>query len=129
MRRLSSLLPLLLLAATAFCQSVVKVELTRDNSGKPGAAVRTLTPSDNPFHCVIQLKPLTSPMNFSGTLIAVDAGGVKDYRVVSTDIEAKAGGSQVDFKFSLPRSWPVGSYRIDVKANGKTVRTLNFEVK
>jgi hypothetical protein len=130
MKRLHGLILLSLLACLAFAQTVTKVELARDNGrGKPGQVVTSFSPSDNPLHCVVHIKALTGSGVFTGTLTAVNAGGVQNYRVASTSLTGASGVDQMDFKFSLQRPWPTGSYRIDVQFNGKPIRDIAFEVK
>ncbi len=122
---------ILIAAALASAQVVVtKVQLAKDNGrGKPGQVVSSISPSDQLFHCVVNCKPLKVETGFSGTLVALDAGGHKDYRVASVSLNASANMDLVDFKFSLPRPWPVGKYRIDVKADGRMMRSVSFEIK
>lgn len=130
MRLIGTITLIAAIASSAWCQTVTRVDLARDNgSGKPGQVVRSFSTGDNPLHCVVALKPLPGPTVFNGTLIAVNAGGVQNYRVASTDLSAATGMGQVDFKFSLPRPWPAGAYRIELKANGKPIRTVNFEIR
>jgi hypothetical protein len=130
MKRLTSLALFPLLASVAFAQTVTKVELARDNGrGKPGQVITSFSPSDNPLHCVVHIKPLTGTAVFTGTLIAVNAGGVQSYRVASTSLTGGSGVDLMDFKFNLQRAWPTGSYRVDVQVNGKPLREISFEVK
>jgi hypothetical protein len=130
MKRLIPTICILILAATSFAQSVTKIELAKDNGrGKPGQVVKSFAPNDNPFHCVLQLKPLTGPTVFVGTLIAVRAADVTNYTVATTNLAAGARMESLDFKLSLTRDWPTGSYRVEVKVNGKTLKDVSFEIK
>ncbi|MFI5386369.1 MAG: hypothetical protein ACHQ50_09635, partial [Fimbriimonadales bacterium] len=115
----------LLFCAVAFPQTVTKIELAKDNGkGKPGQVVKGFSPTDSPLHCVIRLKPLSSTVIFTGTLIAVNAAKVKNFKIAATDLSATPGMDIVDFKFSLPRAWPVGNYKIELKANNKALRDV-----
>ena len=130
MKRIPALILFSILASAAFAQTVTKVELARDNGrGKPGAVVTSFAPSDNPLHCVVHIKPLTGPIVFTGTLTAVNAGGVQNYRVASTNVTGGSGMDLIDFKFSLQRPWPTGSYRIMLQVNGKQLKEVSFDVK
>jgi hypothetical protein len=130
MKRLIPVLCILVLAAASLAQTVTKIELAKDNGrGKPAQVVKAFAPADNPFHCVLQVKPLTGPTVFVATLIAVKAADVQNYTVATTNLAAGSRMESVDFKFSLPRDWPVGSYRIDIKVNGKTLKDVSFEIK
>jgi S1-C subfamily serine protease len=109
---------------------VVDIYLTKDNGkGEPGKRAVQIKPADKVFHCVLDMKPLSADTNFSATLIAVDAAGVKNFEVTSTMISAKKGLLSLDFKFSLPRPWPVGKYRVAVQAGAVPVRAVNFDIK
>lgn len=130
MKRLLIIFVVAFLAATALGQTVTKIELAKDNGkGQRTKVVKDLATTDNPFHCVVHLKALTSKVTFTGTLIAVDASGVKNFKVASTDLESKVGMDLVDFKFSLPRPWPTGSYKVEVKADGRLLKDIAFKIK
>lgn len=117
-------------AIAAQAQTIVKIDLAKDNGrGKPGVVTKGFATTDNPIHCLIRMKPLKATVFFSGSLVAVEAGRVKNYRVVSTDLSGTPGMETMDFKFSLPKSWPAGSYKIDLKTNGKPLKTLTFDIK
>jgi S1-C subfamily serine protease len=108
---------------------VIDIYLAKDVRGKPGARATQVKPTDKVFHCVLDMKPLSVDTNFSGTLIAIDAAGVKNFEVTSTMISAKQGLSSLDFKFSLPRPWPAGKYRVAIQTGAIPVRAVNFEIK
>jgi hypothetical protein len=130
MKKLPLLLLFSLLAALAMGQTVTKVELARDNGqGKPGEVVKSFSPADDPIHCVIRVKPLTGPTIFTGTLIAVNAEKYKNFQVATTNVSGIASTTSVDFKFRVGGSWPAGSYRIELKANGKALRDVTFEIR
>src|SRR5689334_15217798 len=100
---------ILSLVSLGLAQTVTRTELAKDNGkGKPGQVVKGFAPTDNPIHCVLHLKPLTSPAVFTATLVAVHAADVQNYQVAMTNIAASAPMDLVDFKFSLPRNWPAG---------------------
>lgn len=130
MRKATLILISLAAISSAFGQTITRTELAKDNGkNKPGQVVKSLSPTDNPFHCVLHFKPLPSAMVFTATLIAVRAADVKDYKVATTNISAASAMDLVDFKFSLPRNWPVGSYRIDLKVNNRPLTPVTFEIK
>lgn len=109
---------------------VTKVELTKDNGkGKPGEVVKSFSTTDRPIHCVVHVKPLGSTVVFTGTLIAVSAGTYHNFTVSTTNISAILRSEAIDFKFSIPTSWPAGSYRITVKKNNHPLREMNFDIK
>lgn len=67
----------------------------------------------------------------TGTLIAVDVGPVAppNYQVASTDLQPQTmDTASGDFKFSLPRPFPPGKYRVDVTCDGKPWKSTSFTV-
>jgi len=129
MRRVIPVLLTLAIYGVAAAQTVVKVDLAKDNGkGKPGLVVKSFSPADSPFHCVLHVKMLKGSMAFSATLIAVNAGRVKDRRVATAKVETKPGMDVVDFKFSLAKPWPIGSYKIEIEAGAKLLREVRFEI-
>ena len=67
----------------------------------------------------------------TGTLIAVDVGSVAppNYVVASTDFQPQAMDTAYgDFKFSLPRPFPAGKYRVDVTCDGQPWKSVAFTI-
>jgi hypothetical protein len=115
---------------TASPPRVVDIYLAKDNGkGKAGARTTQIKSTDKVFHCLVDMKPLSSDTDFSGTLIAIEAAGLKNFEVTSTMINVKKGLTLLDFKFSLPRPWPVGKYRVAIQSGAIPVRAVNFEIK
>ena len=129
MTRILPILLTLAISGAAAAQTVLKVDLAKDNGrGKPGQVVKSFAASDNPLHCVLHVKMLKGSMAFTGTLIAVNAGRVKDHTVATANVDTKPGTDVVDFKFSLAKPWPAGSYKVDIKAGPKLLREIDFEI-
>ena|ERR1044072_6955220 len=131
MKKLVVVLVLALSAAVSFAQSITKVELAKDNGkGKPGDLVKSFSTSDNPIHCVVNLKGLETPLLFTGTLIAVNAERYRNFTVATTNISSVMGTTSMDFKFGVAKAWPAGTYRFEVKStNGKLEKEFSFEIK
>lgn len=132
MSRTAAFLLLLLISATlalADGVTIKKVELARDRDGSPSQVVNALKPGDNPFHVIVSVKPLDHQTTISGTLVAVDAGNTKNYKVASVDLSLSKGFDQATFKFKLPRPWPEGKYRVEIRVDGRVVKNLNFSIK
>jgi hypothetical protein len=109
---------------------VVDIYLTKDDGkGRPAARATQLKTTDKIFHCVIDMKALDADTDFAGTLIAIDAAGAKNFEVTSTMISAKMGLASLDFKFSLPRPWPPGKYRVAIQTGSIPLRAVNFDIK
>lgn len=118
-------LPLSLAASV----TVKKVGLFKDSGGNPGAATKSFSSRDNPFHVVVTMKPTDGSATITATLIAVEAAKTHDYKVASVDLGVVKGADEAKFKFSLPRPWPEGRYRVEIRVDGKTVRSLDFNIK
>ena len=104
--------------------------LTKDNGkGSPAAKTVDVKTTDKVFHCILDLKPLAADTEFTGTLIALEAAGVKNFEVTSTKINAGKGLTSIDFKFSLPRPWPKGKYRVAIQNGNVPVKAINFDIK
>jgi len=80
------------------------------------------------IHLGVRLKKPRTGAKVRGVLTAVDAGGVKGYKIVEQTLAAAAVNS-VHFRFSLPRPWPVGLYRVDLFLDGKKELSLPYRVK
>lgn len=85
-------------------------------------------PQAQVIHLGVRLKKLRAGAKVRGVLTAVDAGGVRNHKVVEQTLSA-AVVNNVHFQFSLPRPWPVGQYRIDVYIDGKKELSLPYRVK
>jgi|SRR5579862_1479137 len=111
-------------------QNITQLDLAKDDGkGKPGQIVKGFASSDNPIHCVIRIKTLSGPAVFTGTLIAVNAAKVTNYPVATANLSASLGIDRLDFKFSLPRPWPGGSYKIEIKSKDKVLKDVSFDIK
>jgi hypothetical protein len=96
-------------------------------SAVTGAAT-AFKPADKVLHLGVTLKSLKAGAKVRGVLVAVDAGGVKDYKIVEQTLNS-ALVNNIHFTFSLPRPWPVGKYRADLYINGKKELSLPYVVK
>ena len=124
----------ILLASTA-CSgdkgpvSVASVQLTKDDGqGGDGDVVTGFHPNDGVIHCVATLNKIESGSKIGLTMIAVDAGGAKNQKIVSTVVTTNAITNTADGKFSLPRAWPVGKYQCAVTLNGAPAKNVGFQV-
>ncbi|HWA82719.1 MAG TPA: hypothetical protein VG820_04765 [Fimbriimonadaceae bacterium] len=117
------------LCASAWSQTVTKVELAKDRANKPGEIVKAFSTSDNPLHFVVHLKPLDKPATLMAILTAVHAGKHDNFEVATTNVAAKKGTQSIDFRFRIHPPWPIGTYRIEIKAGERLLKDLEFEIK
>ena len=109
--------------------SIASVQLTKDDGqGGDGDAVTAFHPADGPIHCVATLNKIDSGTKIGISMIAVDAGGVKNQSILSTVVTTNGITNTGDGKFSLPRPWPVGKYQCALTLNGAPDKTVNFQV-
>ncbi len=96
---------------------------------------KTFSPDTPVIYVSAGIKGLTKGEVVSGTLVAVDVTDsegtrIRDYEVVSTEREAPAEESTMQFKFSAPTTgWPVGTYKVDVAGSGQLIDTVEVTVE
>jgi len=130
MMRLAPILLLALACAASATQSIAKIDLARDNGkGKPGVAVKAFSAGDNPIHFVAHISEIRAAAPYSADLIAVKAGHSTNFKIATATVVALPGLDHVDFKFSLPRAWPAGSYRLEIRAGKRVVKDQTFEIR
>ena len=110
--------------------SIASVQLTKDDGQGDAASASTAIfhPGDGPIHCVATLNKIDSGSKIGLSMIAVDAGGVKNQKILSTVLTTNAITNTADGKFSLPRPWPLGKYQCALTLNGAPDKKLNFQV-
>ena len=109
--------------------SIASVQLTKDDGqGGDGDVATGFHPNDGVIHCLATLNKIDSGSKIGLTMIAVDAGGAKNQKIVSTVVTTNGITNTADGKFSLPRPWPLGKYQCAVTLNGAPAKTVNFQV-
>jgi hypothetical protein len=99
-----------------------------DGSGKPGETVESIKGSDHAFHAKVALDVGTEK-KISTELIAVETSQGKNVSVLSKDYELGGIENTITLDYSLPQDWPAGTYRIDVSAGGKILKSKEFKVE
>lgn len=101
--------------------------------GRPDGTVRRIQPSERTFYCFVTLADLDAPVRLRAILVAVEAAGYRDRRLLdqATPVDPALSGKRVDvrFAFTLPRDWPPGRYRVDVLLGDKKVEELDLTVR
>jgi len=123
------LLPILLLApAFAAGPEAAKIQLVRTD----GSVLRRLFPTERSFECRVELVAPDPSKPVGARLVAIDAAGFKDRVLAETtaapDPQLSGKRVPVKFRFTLPRDWPVGRYRVEVRIADTKVGAREFEV-
>lgn len=111
---------------------VAEISLMRavDASGKLSDAMTEFSTTDVPIYCAVRLastKAILVKMNF----VAVAASGLKSNQtIVSVNYKTDGKGDGVTFDASPNgKIWSAGKYRVDILLDGKTAKSLEFEIK
>jgi hypothetical protein len=120
-----------LLLSWSFAASALSIEsvaMMIDDAGEPGEEVEAFIATDHIQHFEITLdETKVGKSEFVVEFWAVETDAASNVKV--TDF--KAGGliaNTLKAQVSLPRDWPVGSYRLDVKMDGKVIGSYDYEV-
>ncbi len=89
--------------------------------------VETIAPEDQEFKCVIKLNQTGSEAMIGMEMLYVE--GEAEQSVITQEFKMEGLNNQVEFTISLPRPWPVGSYRIDAYNNDSLASMFDFVVK
>ena len=123
---LSALLLSWSLSASAL--SIESVTFLKDADGSPGEEAEAFLATDHVQHFEITLDEVkVGNHDFTVEFWAVETNAASNVKVT----EFKAGGllvNTINAKISLPRDWPIGDYRLDVKMDGKLVESYDYEV-
>jgi hypothetical protein len=117
------------LCACAAPPKLTEARLTRQD----GSSLRRLFPGER----VVQLRTSVQDPGAASTvkaiLTTVDVLGHKNRRLAEQQgkvpIPEKGNRTELIFSFSLPRDWPVGTYRIDVQLDSQAMVQRTFEVR
>lgn len=111
---------------------VEEISLMRalDGKGKLSDAAIEFSTTDVPIYCAVALasvKAVAVKMNF----IAVSAAGLKaNAAIVSVSYKTNGREDGVTFDASPNgKVWAAGKYRVDILLDGKTAKSLEFEIK
>ncbi len=129
--RIRSLLSLGLLAmfpAMALALGIESVTLRADDAGEPGETVEVFLPTDKKLHFDIALDETELGNHaFLVEFWAVDTSAGKDIKVSEFKASSMVTNT-INASISLPRDWPTGLYRLDVKMDGETIGSHEYEV-
>ena len=122
------LLGLALFPITAFAVGIESVTLMADNAGEPGDVAEAFLTSDRVQHFDIGLDETeTGNHQFLVEFWAVDTTAGKDLKVTEFKSDALIANT-INATISLPSDWPVGQYRLDVKMDGATIGSHEYDI-
>ncbi|HNW97197.1 MAG TPA: hypothetical protein PKK00_02150 [Bacteroidales bacterium] len=113
--------------STAHIQSA---DLAKEVSGgnKEKISENTFHPNDGPFHFIVYVANAPSETKVKASWYAIDVEGEKNKLIDENEVVLQSSDN-VDFNLSLPRQWPMGTYRVDLFLNDKLDRSVQFYVK
>lgn len=127
-RKLSIAAVLAMVPGVVFALGIESVTMHIDDNGEKGEEVEAFVTTDLKQHFAITLdETKVGNNNFAIEFWAVDTSAGQNIKVTEwtgSSLMANTLNSSV----SLPREWPVGQYRLDVKHSGKTIGSFEYEI-
>jgi len=125
----SAILGLLLTWSFGACAlSIESVTFMTDDGGEPGEEVEAFLATDQTQHFQIDLdETKAGKHSFVVEFWAVEVVGASNVKVTEFKSDALIANT-INASVSLPRDWPVGEYRLDVKMDGKTIDSFEYVV-
>ena len=109
--------------------TIQSIVMKRDNgNNEAGDTVTQFLSTDRIQYFEVGTSRLLDPgtkVKWSFVAVKTDAGNDIAIKDVTTDVLV---GNQLTAHISLPRDWPVGSYKVDLFFNEKLVKTIDYEV-
>ena len=102
--------------------------MAKNNNGKPGEAVISFLPSDRTIFCVIELNAIRAGTKVRFVWKTVEIEGSRNEEIKTIDYVTTGVDQVVQGNLTLPRDWPVGTYKVDIYINGVFTRTINYRV-
>lgn len=114
----------------AFISDIVLAKDTQGANFEPVDVTETYEPNQATFHAVVTLKDAPKNLQLGSVWYLMQASGYKPQKIEGNNLEVAAGGSRnVDFTLKgTQAAWPVGSYCLEIYANGKLAASKPFSV-
>lgn len=116
------------LAACSFEFSTANISeawLARDNAGQDKT---TTFGTKDTFYCIVRLANAPDDTRVKAVWIAVKCEGApENYEIGSAVVTS--GSGEIVHKMTLPKAWPVGTYKVELHLNDKLAKTLEFQVQ
>jgi hypothetical protein len=94
-----------------------------DGMGKAGKMVSGFKPDNNPLHCVVRLSRAKVGTKVKFIWTAIDAGGMKNYKIITLQYVTKPWEDLVDGQINIPSAWPSGKYKVEASINKQSIST------
>ena len=114
--------------------TIEKLTLVRD-AGDKFVPVQRFRPTDI-FGVLVKLSGSNSGTKVKGVWTIVDAGGMKDKKILDRAIEMtdekikeSKNPSRIDFTLSHDNPYPPGDYKFEVYLNGELADTVEFTIE
>lgn len=108
--------------------AIQTVHMARNNNGRPGDAVLSFMPTDRMIFCVITFNVARAGTKVRFVWKTVEIEGSRNEEIKTVDYVTKPGEDKVQGNLTLPRDWPVGTYKVDIYVNGTFAKTVNYRV-
>lgn len=114
--------------ALALALGIESVTLRADDAGEPGETVEVFLPTDKKLHFDIKLDETeVGNHSFVVEFWAVDTSAGKDIRLTDFKSDSLLSNT-IKASISLPKDWPTGLYRFDVKMDGELIGSHEYDV-
>ena len=107
---------------------IQQVHMAKSNNGKPGDAVMSFSPTDRMIFCVIEFNVARAGTKVRFVWKTVEIEGSRNEEIKTVDYVTKPLEDKVQGNLTLPRDWPVGTYKVDIYINGTFAKTVNYRV-
>jgi hypothetical protein len=122
------LVPTIALAQSAPAASIQNITFMRDDgNGQPGDVVTSFSSTDHILHVHADFDQLVVNPNGHVTWFAVDTTAGSNITIADLPLNSIAA-TAIDSQLSLPRDFPVGTYRVDFYMDGQLLQSGNFQV-
>jgi len=102
--------------------------MAKNNNGRPGEAALGFQPADRTIFCVIEFNVARAGTKVRFVWKTVDVAGSRNEEIKTVDYVTKPEDQVVQGNLTLPRDWPVGTYKVDIYVNGVFTKTVNYRV-
>jgi tetratricopeptide (TPR) repeat protein len=107
---------------------IQQVHMAKNNNGRPGEAVTSFLPGDRTIFCVIELNAVRAGTKVRFVWKTVEIEGSRNEEIKTIDYVTTGVDQVVQGNLTLPRDWPVGTYKVDIYINGVFTKTINYRV-
>jgi len=104
------------------------VGMAKNNNGRPGEPALSFVPSDRMIFCVITFNMAKAGTRVRFVWKTVEIEGSRNEEIKTVDYVTKPLEERVQGNLTLPRDWPVGTYKVDIYINGTYAKTVNYRV-